>query len=428
MPSATRRKPRHVKAVNLALQGGGAHGAFTWGVLDKLFEDDRLWIEAISGTSAGAMNAVVAAQGMFDGHAPGAREALHTFWRAVSDAGRSSPFQRSPIDMMMGNWSLETSPGYIWMDLLNRMASPYDLNPFGLNPLRDLVEKHVDFAKVRDAEGMGIFLSATNVETGHARVFHREEITIDVVMASACLPFMFQAVEIDGAPYWDGGYMGNPPLFPFFDGSPADDIIIVQINPVYRPGTPRRARDILNRVNEITFNSALMHELRSIDLICRLIGAGKLSRDDYRAMNVHVIEARKQMRQLGASSKLNAEWRFLRHLFEIGRASASKWLEAHFDDIGERSTIDFRDMFAGTSTLPEMKPDTLPPSAASEEAIASAAAAAGSPPAAAAAAAAASAPATAAKRPRRKPPGPQTAAASPRPDPPAAAAAPAKTR
>lgn len=339
------RSKRHVKSVNLALQGGGSHGAFTWGVLDKIFEDGRLWVDAISGTSAGAMNAVVASQGMYDGGGDGARAELERFWQAVSKSGQGSPIQRSPIDKWRGSWSLDASPGYVFFDLLNRLASPYDTNPLGVNPLRNLVDEFVDFEKVRDCEDMPIFISATNVETGRVRIFPREEITLDVVMASACLPFMFHAVEIDGVPYWDGGYMGNPVLVPFIDHSPCSDIVIVQINPVERKGTPRTAREILNRVNEITFNASLLKELRSIDLVDRLIDAGKLSSKEFRQMFVHVIEASEEMKSLGASSKLNSEWAFLLHLRDVGRSTAAQWIDRHFDDIGERSTIDLREMF-----------------------------------------------------------------------------------
>jgi NTE family protein len=349
---SSRRGARHEKAINLALQGGGAHGAFTWGVLDKLFEDDRLWIEAISGTSAGAMNAVVAAQGMYEGGAEGARRRLHEFWEATSCAARASPIQRSPWAHLTGSWSLDTSPGYLFFDLLQRVASPYDLNPLDLNPLRDMVERLVDFAKVRACTDMEIFVAATNVETGRGRIFERHEITLDVIMASACLPYLQKAVDIEGSPYWDGGFMGNPPLFPFFYNSPSNDIVIVQINPVVRPGTPRTAQDILNRINEITFNSALLHELRAIDFVRRLLENGKLGPDEYRRMHIHVIEDRKQMRPLDASSKLNAEWPFLRHLFGIGRAAATRWLKDHYDDLGQRSSVDIRQMFQGLGVLP----------------------------------------------------------------------------
>ena len=281
----SRRSKRHVKAVNLALQGGGAHGAFTWGVLDRLFEDDRIWIEAISGTSAGAMNALVAAQGMYEDGAEGARRRLRAFWEEVSRASRGSPIQRSVLAHLTGSWTLDDSPGFQFFNMLQRVASPYDLNPLGLNPLSDLLDRTVDFGKVRACGDMGIFISATNVETGRVRVFERDEITLEAAMASACLPHLFKAVEIEGKHYWDGGYMGNPPLFPFFHGSPSDDIVIVQINPVVRPGVPRSAQDIQDRVNEITFNSALLHELRAIDFVCRLLengtaGAGALPRHE----------------------------------------------------------------------------------------------------------------------------------------------------
>jgi NTE family protein len=338
------RSAQQSKSLNVALQGGGSHGAFTWGVLDKFFEDGRIWIEAISGTSAGAMNAVVAAQGMYDGGGAGARSELERFWRAVSKSGENSVIRRNPIDKLHGNWSLDTSPGYIFLDLVNRIASPYDTNPLRINPLRELVKDFIDFKKVRDCKDMPIFISATNVETGRVRIFQRDEISLDVVMASACLPTVFHAVEIDGIPYWDGGFMGNPVLSPFIDQSSCSDIAIVQINPVERKGTPRTARDIQNRVNEITFNASLLKELRTIELVDRLIDTGRLPGGDFRRMNLHIIEATEAMKLLGASSKLNSEWDFLVHLRDIGRAAAAKWIEHHFDDIGQRSTVDLRSM------------------------------------------------------------------------------------
>ncbi|MEL6647972.1 MAG: patatin-like phospholipase family protein [Pseudomonadota bacterium] len=341
-----RRNDGH-RGVNIALQGGGAHGAYTWGVLDRLFEDDRIWIEGISGTSAGAMNAVVAAHGMHENGAEGARAHLRKFWRAVSDAARFSPIQRSLFARATGNWSLESSPGYMWMNFMQRLASPYDLNPLSVDPLRKIVEDIVDFDRVRRLTGMGVFLSATNVETGRIRVFEKSEVTLETVMASACLPNIYQAVEIDGVPYWDGGFMGNPPLFPFFHGSPSDDIIIVQINPVEREGTPRGAAEIQNRINEITFNASLLHELRSIDFVRRLLDAGKLDPKDYKRMHMHIISACERMIDLDASSKLNAEWSFLEHLFEIGRETADEWLSENFENLGKRSSTNIRDMFDG---------------------------------------------------------------------------------
>jgi len=197
---------------------------------------------------------------------------------------------------------------------------------------------------------MGLYISATNVETGRARVFHRHEVTLDVVMASACLPSMFKAVEIDGVPYWDGGYMGNPVLFPFIDDSPSSDIVIVQINPLLRPGTPRRARDIQNRLNEITFNASLLRDLRTIDLIHRLIEDGALSNDEYRTMNMHMIDGCDDMLELDASSKVNSEWAFLEHLRHLGREHADRWLSANFDKIEVESTLDLGALFDGVGT------------------------------------------------------------------------------
>jgi NTE family protein len=348
---ASRRRKTFEKSINLALQGGGAHGAFTWGVLDRLLEDGRIYIEAVSGTSAGAMNAVIVADGLMRAGEDGARESLARFWKGVSDAARLSPIQRGPIDVFMGNWSLDNSPSFILSDLLNRITSPYDVNPFNLNPLKDLLEREVDFDLVRSCDKIKIFVSATNVETGRVKVFNRHELTCEMVMASACLPFMFQAVEIDGAPYWDGGYMGNPVLFPFYNHSECDDIVIIQINPVERKGTPRTAREILNRVNEITFNSSLLKELRAIDFVRRLLDEGKLAPDDYRRLHVHVIEAQDQIMPLGASSKLNAEWAFLRHLFEIGREAAGVWIERCYEHLGKSSTVDTRAMFQGLGAV-----------------------------------------------------------------------------
>ncbi len=333
------------KMVNIALQGGGAHGAFTWGVLDRLLEDGRIGFEAISGTSAGAINAVVVADGIMKGGPDGARQALEDFWQAVSRQGAKSPIQRSLVNVFMGDWSLETSPGYLFFDHLTRLASPYDLNPLNHNPLQDLLEAQVDFDRVTACNKVKLFVSATNVHTGRVRVFTCGEITSDVIMASACLPFMFQAVEIEGVPYWDGGYMGNPVLFPFFNSCASSDVVLVQINPIERKTTPRTAREILNRVNEITFNSSLLKELRAIEFVARLVDDGKLDPADYKQVLLHRIDSVEEMAALSASSKLNAEWAFLVHLRDIGREAASGWLERHYDRIGEGSSVDIRTLF-----------------------------------------------------------------------------------
>ncbi|MEL6318132.1 MAG: patatin-like phospholipase family protein, partial [Pseudomonadota bacterium] len=329
-PAATRGVS---KCVNLALQGGGAHGAFSWGVIDALLACPDIEIVGLTGASAGAMNAVALADGLADGDRAVARATLERFWTAVTDAARASPIQRTPFDVAANHWSLDRSPAFLFFDLLSRVASPYDLNPLNINPLRDLVAKEIDFDRVRRAKPF-VFVSATNVRTGRNKVFDRAELTVDHVMASACLPFLFQAVEIDGAPYWDGGYMGNPPIWPLFDCSPCSDVIVVQINPFHREETPRAARDILDRLNEITFNASLLRELRAYDFVTRLIADGRMEGTGYREAFIHMIADEATLSKLGASSKLNAEPAFIDMLFRNGRSAAEAWLEANFDEGG----------------------------------------------------------------------------------------------
>lgn len=337
------------KLINLALQGGGSHGAFTWGVLDALLEKGTFNIEGISGTSAGAMNAVVLADGFEEGGIDGAREHMERFWRAVSQASSFSPVQRTLMDMMFGSWSLDMSPGYLMSDVITRFYSPYDYNPLNLNPLRGILEDLVDFDRVQNCKGIKLFLGATNVHNGKVRVFETPEITAATVLASACLPYMFQAVEIDGVPYWDGGFMGNPVLFPFFENTKSDDILLVQINPIERKETPKSARDILNRVNEITFNSSLLREFRAMEFVARLIDEGKLSEPEYSKIRMHRIALEDDKSPLPASSKSNAEWQFLTHLRDKGRAAALAWMEQNTQHVGEKATIDLREAIAYTS-------------------------------------------------------------------------------
>jgi NTE family protein len=336
-----------VKSINLALQGGGSHGAFTWGVLDRFLEDERIAIESISGTSAGAMNAVVLADGFMRGGPDAARDHLRCFWYEVSRKAAFSPISRNPFDVFTKNWSLDNSLGFFWFEAFMRSISPYDFNPLNINPLRDIVEKLVNFERVQACEAIKLFVSATNVETGRVRVFETGSITADVVMASACLPTLFQAVEIDGNHYWDGGFMGNPVLFPFFHASQSNDILIVQINPVEREGVPRSSREILDRINEISFNSSLLRELRAVDFVRRLLAEERLDIDRYRDLYIHMIGLHQNDTSFSAASKFNAERAFLEHLFEMGRRSAGDWLEANYDNIGQRSTVDIRRMFQG---------------------------------------------------------------------------------
>ncbi len=332
--------------INLALQGGGSHGAFTWGVLDRLLEDGRLDFEGISGTSAGAMNAAVLADGMMKDGPDGAREALHSFWEAVAREGAKSPIRRSALNVLTGAWDLDNSFSYLWFDVLSRMASPYQLNPMDLNPLRDLVEETIDFDRVQQCDCLKLFISATNVHNGRVKIFGCSEITADVLMASACIPYLYQAVEIDGIPYWDGGYMGNPSLWPFFYECGTDDLLLVQINPIERAETPRTAREIFNRMGEITFNASLMRELRAMDFVSRLVDDGKLEEDDYKKVRLHLIHGDEPLKSFSASSKVNTEWPFLLNLRDIGRAAADEWLQRDAGNIGERPSVDLTELYA----------------------------------------------------------------------------------
>ena len=333
------------KKVNLALQGGGAHGAFAWGALDKLLEDGRVTFDAVSATSAGAMNATVLGYGLTIGGAEGAREELEKFWKKISDEGAKGPLQPSWIDKMLNNHSLDFSPAFMIADLMSRLMSPYELNPMNLNPLRDVLMSSVDFDVLREGCPVKLFLSATNVRTGKVRMFENHEIGVDAVLASGCLPFLFHTVEIDGEAYWDGGYMGNPAIFPLIYGSDTNDVVIVHINPLVRDAVPKTAKDILNRINEISFNSSLMREMRAIAFVSHLIDDGQLDDNKHRRMLIHSIQDDKLMTSLGVTSKLNPDWRFLKELRDVGRACAAKWLDDHFDDVGVKATTNIQSAF-----------------------------------------------------------------------------------
>jgi NTE family protein len=352
-------KPRKVaastperKTIDLALQGGGAHGALTWGVLDRLLTDPRIHIASISGTSAGAMNAAVMADGLHRAGREGAREGLAAFWKAVSDAARTSPIQRTLWDHLTSRFSLDQSPGYLFFEHLTRQFSPYELNPLNINPLRDLVAARIDFERVNRCTALKVFVTATNVRTGRGRVFTQPNLSVDSIMASACLPFMFQAVEIDGEAYWDGGFIGNPALHPLVEDKATRDLVVVQINPLVRERLPRTGREIINRLNEITFNSSLIKELRAIELLHQLIAAENLESERYRDCYVHLIHCHEELKGLDASSKLNAEWAYLTYLKERGQAWADTFLEKHFDDLGRRSTFDLQSLFSDSFKPP----------------------------------------------------------------------------
>jgi NTE family protein len=332
------RSDRDPVLVDLALQGGGSHGAFTWGVLDRLLEEPWLRIDGISGTSAGAMNGAVLVAGFTAGEAEGARSALDAFWKRVSHSARFSPIRRSPLDIMLGRWTLDTSPFYLAFDLASRVFSPYDLTPRGSNPLRDVLAESVDFDQVKRAS-IRLFVTATNVRTGRGRVFRNAEITPEVLLASACLPTLFQAIEIEGEPYWDGGYSGNPTITPLVRECKSRDTLLVAVNPVERPGTPRSAREILDRLNEVSFNATLLKELRMIALLRQVADPGSSEGAQWAHMRIHLI-ASSVLPTLGASSKFNAEWDFLCMLRDEGRRCAEAFLSTHAGNLGKQSSID----------------------------------------------------------------------------------------
>jgi len=335
--------PQSIKTINLALQGGGSHGAYTWGVLDALAEDTRIEVSAISGASAGAMNAVVFASGLEDGGRDGAREKLEKFWLSVSNEGSLDRPERRYINAWLAAWSGILPAAKLaaeWTDAISQFVSPYSFNPLNVNPLRAHLAAAVDFVRLRSSDSVKLFIAATNVKTGRGEIFRRNILTADHVMASACLPRLFQAVQIDGQAYWDGGYAGNPPLWPLFYETQCRDAIIVQINPIERGDTPRTAEEIANREDEITFNASLLAELRAADFVARLVQSGVLKTENYRLERLHRIGGAGKLESFNAATKLDASWPFLKQLRDLGRADTRTWLEENFDAIGVESTLD----------------------------------------------------------------------------------------
>jgi len=329
------------KRIKLALQGGGSHGAFTWGVLDRLLEHGGFEVEAIVGASAGAINAAVAAYGLAIGGDEGGRERLSAFWHRASAAGRNGPLQPSPLDKLLSPGNMAFSPLWHLYDMLSKMFSPYEVNPTNINPLRDLVLEVIDFDRLHaSSNGPKLFVCATNVLNGRLRVFHGDEINADSVMASASLPFLFQAAEIDGEYFWDGGYSGNPPIFPLIYMGGGPDILIVQINPINIAEVPRTARAILDHAATLSFNSSLMREMRAIKFVSDLIDRGELHPAKHMRVFIHTIDAEEELAAFDVSSKFNSDLGFLRHLFDLGRTKAEAFILAHYDNVGVRSSTD----------------------------------------------------------------------------------------
>jgi len=327
------------RTVNLALQGGGCHGAFTWGVLDRLLEEPGLGFEGISGTSAGAVNGALLAQGLLSGGPPAARELLHRFWRRVADSQSWAGLGNGWMTGMSGNPHLDHNPIYAGFDLMIRMMSPSQFNPAGFNPLRQILTGLLDFTLLREARDIRLYVSATNVTRGRLRVFSGRELSLECLVASGCLPFLFRAVEIDGEHYWDGGYMGNPTIHPLIHDCAALDVVVVQVTPFVRPDLPGSPTAIVDRINEISFNSTFLRELRAMELINRLIAEGRLSPEEcgLKPIRLHRIEALDEMAHLGVSSKLNGDWRFLTRLRDLGRDAAGRWLAEGAEKLGRES-------------------------------------------------------------------------------------------
>lgn len=336
---------RSIRQIDLALQGGGAHGAFTWGVLDRVLEDERIEIAGISGTSAGAMNAVVLADGLAAGGRRGARESLRRFWYRISRAAGHAPAVANAVTAMFGHW-IEGGPLHFYLDWLGRSLPLRHVNALNLNPLREILRSEVDFERVRACRKVRLFVSATNVRTGRLKEFRQPELTADTVIASACLPLLFHPVEIDGEAYWDGGYVGNPSLLPLVEESPASDLVLVQINPSRREGLPAGSSEIMDRINEITFNSSLVKELQTFGLLQRLLQLEGTPPDGQRAplfrqiaaLRMHRIGGEAELLRFGAHSKTNTAWPFLIELHAIGYHAAHSWIERQFTHLGRRST------------------------------------------------------------------------------------------
>ncbi len=331
------------KVVNLALQGVGSHGAFIWGVLDRLLEEERLALDGITATSAGAVNAVVLAYGLAAGGREGAKTALSLYWRRMSAMASASIFQPSLYDKMYGKFGLDHSPGFLFVDMLSQLFSPYLLNPLNYNPLKNLLDEVVDFELLRRQPAVKLFLCATNVRSGKVKIFGTEELRSDHVLASSCQPLMMQAVEIDGEHYWDGGFMGNPAIYPVIYACQARDIILVHLTPTERQENPTTTRAILTRMQEVTFNSSLMREMRVVAFVTKLIDDGKMAGG--KRILIHSIEGEDVIGGLSNSSKMNGDLDFLLHLHKIGRESADGWLKSNFDRLGVETTIDLHSRY-----------------------------------------------------------------------------------
>lgn len=335
------------KHLAIAMQGGGAHGAFTWGVLDRLLQEKDLVVEGVSGTSAGAMNAMSTAQGIIEGGNQGAREFMDRYWSIMSERGRTSPFKPGVLDVLMGKYTMHNSPGFLAFDFISKIMSPYQLNPAGTDPLKDLCLELFDFDKLNNNKTVKIFMAATHVYTGKIKIFSNvnEELCIDALLATACLPTIHNAVMVKGEYYWDGGFSANPAIYPLIYNCGTSDMLIIKLNPTHRPRLPVTAAEIGDRLNEINNNLSIMREMRSMHFITRLIDSGVVKPGTLKRLLIHLIEDEAVFQDLGWSSKLNTDMEFLLHLKEAGRIAADKWLEKNWDKVGKEGTADVLEEF-----------------------------------------------------------------------------------
>jgi len=348
--AAKRKRPAGAKSLNLALQGGGAHGAFEWGVLDAFLEDERIQFDGICATSAGSLNALAITYGLAIGGRGTAQASLENMWREISKAGALySPIRKMPWDGFFKQGQIaEEAFSFAMFELFTNALSPYQFNPFNINPLRKILEKCFDLKKIQDCKHIKMFITATDVYSGKARVFGNDEITMDVILASACLPFLYQAVEIHGRPYWDGGYVGNPSLWPLFYYTDTLDLCVVHLNPLERHQLPKTAYEITNRVNEITFNTSLLAELRAIAFVNKLIEEDWLKpaqKKRLRHIRLHAIRADHELKNFSVASKFQTDWPFLTAMRDYGRTAAKHWIHDHYDTIGKKGTVDIKDEF-----------------------------------------------------------------------------------
>lgn len=347
IPLPRRQLPRKpgVKHISLALQGGGSHGAFTWGVMHRLISEPRLYIDGLSGTSAGAMNAVIFADGFIKGSRQGAIDALAAFWSRIAELNRLPRSFARGIPGVTEGWQVDADPTFMVVDLMTRLWAPSQINPLNMEPLRRVLVDLVDFAALRRRTDVKLFVTASNVRTCKSRLFRTAELTPETLLASACLPLMFKAIEIDGEHYWDGGYLGNPAIHPLINECASSDVVIVQINPLYRPDVPVTMRDILNRINEMTFNASLVREMFGIATVSSLIENGTLEDERYTTVRFHQISAEAELAGFGALSKLNTERPFLEHLHDLGYKTADRWIAETFDRLGWESSVDVLERF-----------------------------------------------------------------------------------